>query len=100
MRLLIVYESWSIFLQNVAVLCKDTRYCSFMYILKLTFLLGFSLFHIKNSISLSAPSHYRTTPTLSAPSHFRTTPAQSALLSRTAPGGGGYGIEWICCRWW
>jgi hypothetical protein len=62
-----------------------------MYILKLTFLLGFSLLHIKNFISLSAPSHCHTTPTLSTPSHFRMALAQSALLSCTAPGGGGYG---------
>ena len=65
-----------------------------MYILKLTFLLGFSLLRIKKLyLSLCSLSllHDTTTPAFSAPSHFCKAPAQSALFSRTDPGGGGYG---------
>ena len=65
-----------------------------MYILKLTFLLGFSLLRIKKlyfSLYSLSLSHDTTAPALSAPSHFCKAPAQSALFSRMDPGGGGYG---------
>jgi hypothetical protein len=65
-----------------------------MYILKLNFLLGFSLLRIKKlyfSLCSLSLSHDTTAPNLSAPSHFCKAPAQSALLSCMDPGGGGYG---------